>query len=145
LSNLLREKCTLAKLRVELKERKAKLCRSYKGFGHLAQNCRKKREEEIGVATPQNKFEILSSRVMQCGIERRIVRSMRMAAVKCFRCGEEGHKCRECPLWRKKEKEVERVTCPVQGKVHQQEKRKLKRVEEEEAACMAKPRKVQQG
>jgi len=98
LSNLLREKHALTKLRVELEERKAKLCRSCKGFGHLAQNCRKKREEEKGVATPQNKFEILSSRVMQCGIERRIVKSMRMAAVKYFRCGGEGHKCRECLL-----------------------------------------------
>jgi len=64
LSNLLREKHALTKLRVELKKRKAKLCRSYKGFGHLVQNCRKKREEEKGVVTPQNKFEILSSRVM---------------------------------------------------------------------------------
>jgi len=36
LSSLLKEKCTLAKLRVELEERKEKLCRSYKGFGHLA-------------------------------------------------------------------------------------------------------------
>jgi len=55
------------------------------------------------VATPQNKFEILSSRVMQYGMEGRIVKSIRMAAVKYFRYGEEGHKCRECPLWRKKE------------------------------------------
>ena len=38
----------------------------------------------------QNKFKTLSSRVMQCEMERRIVRSMRMAAVKCFRCGEKG-------------------------------------------------------
>jgi len=98
LRNLLREKCTLAKLRVELEGRKGKLCRSYKEFGHLAQNCRKRKEKEKGVATPQNKFEILSSRVMQCGIEERVVRSMRTAAVRCFKCEEEGHKCRECPL-----------------------------------------------
>jgi len=133
LSNLLREKRAFAKLRVELEGRKAKLCRSCKGFGHLAQNCRKRREEEKGVAMPQNKFEILSSRVMQCGMEGRIVRSMRMVAVKCFMCGEEGHKCRECPLWRKEEKKVERIVHPVQRKVYQQEKRKLRRVEEEEA------------
>jgi len=36
LSNLLREKCAFAKLRVELEERKVKLCKSCKGFGHLA-------------------------------------------------------------------------------------------------------------
>jgi len=70
---------------------------------------------------------------------------MRMVAVKCFRYREEGHKCRECPLWRKKEKVVERVACPVQKKAHQQKKRKLRRVEEEEAVYMAKPQEVQQG
>ena len=76
---------------------------------------------------------------MQCEMEERIVRSMRMAAVKCFRCGEERYKCRKCLLWRKKEKKVERVVRSVQGKAHQQEKRKLRRVEEEEAARVAKP------
>jgi len=70
---------------------------------------------------------------------------MRTAAVKCFRYGEEGHKYRECPLWRKKEKVVERVACPVQEKAYQQEKRKLRRVEEEKAACVAKLREAQQG
>jgi len=50
LSNLLREKCTLAKLKVELERRKTKLCKSCKGFGYLVQNCRKKRKEEKEVA-----------------------------------------------------------------------------------------------
>jgi len=64
---------------------------------------------------------------MQCGVEERVVRSMRMAVVKCFRCGEEGHKCRVCP---KKEK---RVVRPREGKAHQEGK-KLRRVEESEVA-----------
>ena len=90
---------------------------------------------------------------MQCGVEERVVRSMKMVAVKCFKCGEEGHKCRGCPLWVKKE----RVTCvasprkaqqgrrlarPIREKV-QEEERKLRRVEEDEAAHPAKG-KVQQ-
>jgi len=75
LSNLLREKCALAKLREELKGRKRKLCRSCKGFRHLAQNFRKRKEEEKGVAMPQNKFKVLS-RVMQCRIEERIMKSI---------------------------------------------------------------------
>jgi len=98
LNNLLREKRALAKLRVELKRRKGKVCRSYRGFGHLAQNCKEGKKEEKRIAISQNKFKILSSRVMQCEVEKRVVRSMRMVAVRCFKYGEEGHKCRECPL-----------------------------------------------
>ena len=149
LSNLLKEKHALTKLRIELEGRKGKLCRSCKGFGHLARNCRNKREEGIGATTPQNKFEVLRSRVMQCGVEERVVRSIKMEAVRCFKCGEEGHKCRRCPLW-KKEKRVAR---PKEGKAHQGERkpvhpekekvqekvRRLRRVEKEEAACVAKP------
>jgi len=77
---------------------------------------------------PQNKFEVLKSRVMQCEVKERVVRSMRTAGVKCFKCGEEGHKCRMCP---KKEK---RVACPEKGKTQKGEKR-VRRMEEEKAAC----------
>ena len=120
LSNLLREKYALTKLRIELEGRKRKLCRNCRGFRHLARNCRKGKKEEKEIAIPQNKFEILSSRVMQCGVEERTVRSMRLIAVKCFKCGEEGHKCRECPLW---ERKVKRVACPKEEKAHQGERR----------------------
>ena len=140
LSNLLREKHALAKLRVELEGRKGKLCRSYKEFRHLARNCRNRREKEKGAEMPQNKFEILKSRVMQCGIEERVVRSVRMEAVRCFKCGEKGHKCRWCPMW-KKEKRPAR---PEKGKAQEKERR-LRRVEEKEAACMARPQEAQQG
>jgi len=61
MSNLLREKCALAKLRVELEEKKGKLCRNCKGFGHLAQNCRNRKEGEKEARVPQNKFEVLKS------------------------------------------------------------------------------------
>jgi len=79
---------------------------------------------------PQNKFKVLKSRVMQCGIEERAVRSMRMVVVKCFKCGEERYKYREYLLW---ERKVKRVACPKEGKVHQRTRR-LRRVEEGEAA-----------
>jgi len=104
LSNLLREKRALAKLREELEGRKGKLYRSCKGFRYLARNCRKQKETEKGVTMPQNKFEVLSSRIMQCGVEERVVRGMRTVVVRCFKCREEGHKCRECSLWVKKER-----------------------------------------
>jgi len=148
LSNLLREKCALAKLREELEGRKGKLCRSCKRFRHLAQNCRNKEEEKRGTTVPQNKYEVLKSRVMQCGVEERVVRSVRRTVVRCFKCGEERHKCRECPLWERRSK---RVAHPKEGKVHQGErrpvclergkaqeqrgKREVRRVEEEKAAC----------
>ena len=143
MSNLLNEKRALAKLRAELEGRKGKLCWCCKGFGHLVRNCRKQKETEKGVTMSQNKFEVLKSRVMQCGIEERAVRSMRTVAVRCFKCREEGHKCRQCPLWVKK-KETARVVRPqkaqqekrpvrpVRGKA--QEERKLRRVEEDEVA-----------
>jgi len=114
MSNLLKEKHALAKLRVELEGRKGKLCRSCKRFGHLARNYRNKNEEGKGTTTPQNKLKILSSRVMQCEVEEKMIRSMRAVGVKCFRCGKEEHKCRECPLWikRKKEEKAAHVAKP---------------------------------
>jgi len=83
LSSLLKEKRALAKLRVELEGRKEKLCKSCKRFGHLARNCRNKKGEKKGVEIPQNKFEVLKSRVMQCGIEERVVRSIKTVVVRC--------------------------------------------------------------
>jgi len=64
MSNLLNKKHALAKLRAELEGRKGKLYRCYKKFRHLAHNCRNKGREERGAAVPQNKFKVLSSRVM---------------------------------------------------------------------------------
>ena len=134
LSSLLKEKCALAKLRVELEGRKGKLCKSCKRFRHLARNCRNRKGEKKGVEIPQNKFEVLKSRVIQCEIEERVVRSIKTAVVRCFRCKGEGHKCRECPLW---EREVKRVVRSREGKAYQGE-RKLRRMEEEKAACPVK-------
>ena len=101
---------------------------------------------------PQNKFEILRSRIIQCGVEERTIRKIRVVEVKYFKCGEKGHKCKECPLWMKKEKAAyvarpqkaqkkERLAYPVRGEV---QKRKLKKVKEEEIACVAKPQEAQQ-
>jgi len=141
LSNLLREKRALAKLREELEGRKGKLCRSCKGFGHLAQNCRNRKEGEGGAEMPQNKFEILRSRVMQCSMEEKVVRDARREVVRCFKCREEGHKCRECSLC---EKKVKRVVHPDEGKAHQEEKKREVRQVKEEGAVRPVKGKAQQ-
>jgi len=145
MSSLLKEKRTLAKLREKLEERKGKLCKSCKGFGHLAQNCRNRKEREKGAEMPQNKFEILKSQVMQCSVEERVVRSMKTVVVKCFKCGKEGHKCRKYLLWERKLKRVvrpngekahqeeRRLVCSIREKAQEGEKR-LRRMEEEKAA-----------
>jgi len=41
---------------------------------------------------------------MQCGVERRIIRRVGVIEVECFKYGEKGHKCKECPLWVRKKK-----------------------------------------
>jgi len=46
----------------------------------------------------QNKFEVLRSRIMQCGVEERMIRRAGVVEVKYFKCREKGHKCKECPL-----------------------------------------------
>ena len=64
-------------------------------------------------------------------MEERVVRGARRKVVRCFKCREEGHKCRECPLW---EKKVKRVARPDKGEAHQEEKRReVRRVKEERA------------
>ena len=55
-------------------------------------------KEEKGKDAPLNKFEVLSSRVMKSGDEERIIRRMETIVVECYKYGEKGHKCRECPL-----------------------------------------------
>ena len=129
MSNLLNEKYALAKLRAELEGRKGKLCQCCKKFGHLVQNCRNKRREEKETVVPQNKFEVLKSRVIQCGVEEEMIRNVRMTVVECFKYRREEHKCRECPLW---EKKVKRVACPNRGKVHQEGKRPVRPIREKE-------------
>ena len=94
---MLKEKHVLVKLRKELEGRKKRLCRSCKGFGHLVCNCRNEKEREKRTVAPQNKFEVLRNRVMQCGVEKRIIRRQKVTVVKCFKCGEKEHKCREYP------------------------------------------------
>jgi len=74
MSNLLNQKHALTKLRAELEGRRRRVYRCCKGFGHLVQNCRNRDGEEKRGMVPQNKFEVLSSRVMQCDMREITIR-----------------------------------------------------------------------
>jgi len=88
MSGLFNQKHTLAKLRAELEERRGRICRCCKKFGHLAHNCRNEKKKVKGKPISQNKFEVIASRMMQCGVREEIkVRKQEMVEeVKCFRC-----------------------------------------------------------
>ena len=92
---------------------------------------------------------MLKSRVMQCGVEERIIRRVGVVEVKCYKCGEMRHKYREYLLWKRKEEVIyaaklqkahqqKELACPIKGKAQKGERR-LKRAEEEEAVHVTKP------
>ena len=108
MSDMLHQRCTLAKLRAELEGRDGRICRRCGRFRHLTRRCREGEEQKKEkVAT--NRFEVLKSRVMQCGV--REVRRQEVVgnAVKCFACGEEGHKKWECPRKKERSKREEKA------------------------------------
>jgi len=90
---MLNQWCALTKLRIELEKRDGKKYSSCKKFRHLACNCRNKNKEEKGKLIPRNKFEVLLSKVMRCGMkeEVKIRRNKIVKEVKCFRYWGVGH------------------------------------------------------
>jgi len=81
------------------RKKEEEVVRSCKKFGHLAQNCRNKKEAGREVMILQNKFKVLSSKVIQCRVKEKEIRRQKEARkVEYFKFVEEEHKCRECPL-----------------------------------------------
>jgi len=78
---------------------------------------------------------------MQCGVEEKTIRNVRIMVVECFKCGEEGHKCRECSLWKKK---VKRVARPNRGKAHQEERRPARSIREKAQEGKKRLRKMEE-
>jgi len=70
MSSLLKQRQALAKLRWELEGREGCRCWNCRLFGHLAKNCRNKEgKREEKTKKTSNRFEVLTSRVMQCGVK----------------------------------------------------------------------------
>jgi len=72
MSNLLNQKHALAKLKIELEGRRERICQCCRRFGHLVCNYRNKNKEEKGKSILQNRFEVIVSRVMQCGVKEKV-------------------------------------------------------------------------
>jgi len=107
MSSLLKQQRALAKLREELEGREGRKCWECQQFGHLAKNCRSKGRKDEKKKKGENRFEVLANRVMQCGV--REVRRQKVVEdkMRCFKCGEEGHKKWECPKRRDMKREEE--------------------------------------
>jgi len=107
MSNLLNQKHALAKLKAELEGRRERIYQCCRRFGHLVYNCRNKNEEEKGKSILQNRFEVIASRVMQCGVKEKVeIRKQETVeeGVQCFRCWRIEYYKWECPVT-KEEKE----------------------------------------
>jgi len=124
MSKMLNQQYTLTKLRAEIEGREGRMYWGYKRFRYLVYNYRNKNIEEKRKSISQNKFEVIVSRVIQCGVreEIKVRRQETIEEVKCFRCWGVGHLKWECPNI-----EVEK-----------------KRRRKEEAVYVARPQKVQQ-
>ena len=72
MSRMLNQRHALAKLRVEIEGKEGRIYWGCKRFGHLACNCRNKTGKAKGKPIPQNKFEVIASRVMQCGVKEEV-------------------------------------------------------------------------
>ena len=77
----------LAKLRAEIEGKEGRECWGCKRFKHLAHNYKNKKGKEKGKLIPQNKFEVIASRVIQCKVREKIKirRQEVIEEVKCFR------------------------------------------------------------
>jgi len=139
MSSMLNQKHVLAKLRTELEGRRGKMCFECKKFGHLAHNCRNKREKEKRMLIPQNRFKVLSSRVMRCGVEirRQKSESKEEKIIQCFKCKKDGHQWKECPKRKKEErKRVMQVVVPQKVQPKKELVRSIRRnVQDNEMRC----------
>jgi len=126
IGSILNQWHALAKLRAEIERREGRVCWGYRRFGYLACNCRNMKEAK-GKLVPQNRFEVIASRVMQYGVREEAKVSRQETGekgVQCFRCwGTEYYKW-ECPNIKvEKERRSKRVVCVARPQKVQQKGR----------------------
>jgi len=123
---MLNQQHALAKLRAEIERREGRICWGYRKFGYLVRNCRNREQEKKERSTLQNRFEVLASRVMRCGLrgEVKVKRQEVVEEVQYFRYRGTGHCKWECPniAVEKEKRRQERAACPIEGKAQQWEK-----------------------
>ena len=93
MDSMLNQWHALAKLRAEIEGREERVCWGYRKFGHLVYNCRNMKEAKEKLV-PQNRFEVIVSRIMQCGVKEKVkVRKQETVeeGIQCFRCWRIGH------------------------------------------------------
>ena len=126
MGSMLNQQRALAKLRTEIEKREGRLCWECRKFGHLAYNYRNMREAK-GRLVPQNRFEVIASRVMQCGVreEAKVRRQETVEeGVQCFRYQGVEHYKWKCPnIKEKKKRRSEEVTHTASLQKMQQEGR----------------------
>ena len=126
MGSMLNQQRALAKLRTEIEKREGRLCWGCRKFGHLAYNYRNMREAK-GRLVPQNRFEVIASRVMQCGVreEAKVRRQETVEeGVQCFRYQGVEHYKWKCPnIKEKKKRRSEEVTHTASLQKMQQEGR----------------------
>jgi len=84
MSNMFNERCALTKLRAELEEREGR-------FGHFTWKYRSGEEQEKKVVRG-NRFKVLKSWIMQCGVREVRRQEIVREEVRSFGCGKKGHK-----------------------------------------------------
>ena len=124
MDSMLNQWHALAKLRAEIEGREERVCWGYRKFGHLVYNCRNMKEAKEKLV-PQNRFEVIASKVMQCGVrkEAKVRRQETVEkGVRCFRCQRIGHYKWECPNIKvEKERRSEEAVCIARPQNAQQE------------------------
>jgi len=88
-------------------------------FGYRTYQCKRREveaERELRGGSDENRWKPLECRVMRCDEEREAVRSVRkevQQGVKCWRCGDTGHRLWICPM---------KAARPLEGKAQQERK-----------------------